>query len=99
MPSDRLKTWYLKNLEWERKHPKFMVCLRVFIFAFVIFVCYFHVQTILSLISLEQAIPIFALFICGGLVIALLVFLLYRKLKKTWIAEADSNFANAEEED
>ena len=84
---DRMKGWYFRNLEWERKHPKFMICLRIFVIFVALFTIYRLNQTILDLIGLEAAIPIFIALGVGILFTALLVFLLYRKLKKTWILE------------
>ena len=84
---DRMKSWYFRNLEWERKHPKTMICLRISSVSVAVITIYLTNQTILDLIGLEAAIPIFIALGVGILFIASLVFLLYRKLKKTWILE------------
>lgn len=87
MTKNHMKSWYFRNLEWERKHPKFMICLRISTVAAALVSIYSMNQTILDLIGLEAAMPILIAFGVGFLLIASLVYLLYRKLKKTWIHE------------
>ena len=87
MTRDRVKSWYFRNLEWERKHPKFMICLRIFVVLVAIFTTYFLNHQILELIGWEAAIPLFISLGVGFLFTASLVYLLYRKLKKTWLHE------------
>lgn len=84
---DRMKSWYFRNLEWERQHPKFMICLRIFVVFIALFTIYFLNRRIPELIGWEAAMPIFISSGIGFLLVASLVYLLSRKLKKTWIHE------------
>ena len=83
---NRLKTWYLRNLEWEQKHRKFMICLRAFIALLVIAVNVRAIQIILSFSSsLRDALPILIPLYSAILITGLLIFFLYRKLKNSTI--------------
>lgn len=84
---DRVKSWYFHNLDWERRHPKFMICLRMSVVTLAIVMIYRANRTILELLGLEAAVPIFVFLGVGFISIASLFFLLYRKLKKTWVQE------------
>ena len=80
---DGLKAWYLRNLRWERKHRKSMICIRVFAVLLAIAVNARLIQIVLRFYSLSDAIPIFVLFYSAVLVTLLLIYFLFRKLKKT----------------
>ena len=87
MTKDNVRVWYFRSLEWERKHPKFMICLRISVVLATIFAVYRLNHRIPELIGWEAAIPIFIALGIGFLLIASLVYLLYRKLNKSWIHE------------